>query len=41
MVFQIATLLKSEIDFCHFKTVLLVDKFYPILNKISLIVRYS
>ena len=37
---QITISLKSKISFCHFETVLLVEKFHLILNKISSIFKH-
>ena len=37
---QITISFKSKISFCHFETVLLVEKFHLILNKISSIFRH-
>ena len=37
---QMTISLKSEINFCHFETELLVEKFYLILNKIFSIFRH-
>ena len=37
---QMTISLKSEINFCHFETELLVEKFHLILNKISSVFRH-